>query len=426
MKNLLFLAYFFPPHGGGGVLRSVETVRLLSSHGWRTTVVAGPEDGYWIKDESLLGRLPQSTKVLRAGALNPVRILRFADRSQDRKEKLRSERAIRKWRRFADWLPVPDVYCTWIAPAVRKSFKAASQADWIMSTSPPESAHLAAWYLAGRTGTRWAADFRDPWVRGIYRKFPTALHRALQRHLERMVVKRADLVLASSEEAVEDFRSRYPEQPEDKFQFVPNGFDSREFSDFPHNPPQNAPLTIIHTGNLTLDRDPVPLFRALAALNREFGGESPCCKIELVGLCDKRVRKAAQEFLSGDSVTFSGYLPRGEVLKKLAGSHLALLLESFAPNAELVVPGKLYDYLGARMPVLALVPKGAASRLIEKTGCGVAVTEPDGRKIQNTLRTFLDRLQNGKPLHPPPEENELACYERSAVVGRLADLLCQR
>ncbi len=80
MKNLLFLAYFFPPHGGGGVLRSVETVRLLSSHGWRTTVVAGPEDGYWIKDESLLGRLPESTKILRAGALDPVRILRFADR----------------------------------------------------------------------------------------------------------------------------------------------------------------------------------------------------------------------------------------------------------------------------------------------------------------------------------------------------------
>jgi hypothetical protein len=69
------------------------------------------------------------------------------------------------------------------------------------------------------------------------------------------------------------------------------------------------------------------------------------------------------------------------------------------------------------------VPEGAASRLIEKTGCGVAVTEPDSREIQITLRDLLDCLRNGKPLFPPAEENELACYERSAVVGRLAELL---
>jgi len=425
VKNLLLLAYFFPPHGGGGVLRSVETVRLLSDHGWCSTVVAGPGEGYWVRDQSLLGRLPRSVKVVRTGALAPFRVLRFSARKPESGEEPRSEGAIRKWRRLADWLPVPDVYFTWAASAVRKSFQAASKADWIISTSPPESAHLAACHLTRRTGARWAADFRDPWVRGIYRKFPTALHRAVQRRLERMVVQGADLVLATSEDAVEDFRSRYPAQPEDKFQFIPNGFDPGEFSRFPHNPPEKEPLTIIHTGNLTLERNPVPLFRAIAALNRKLSRENPCCRIELAGLCDNRVREAAQELLPEDSITFSGYLPRGEVLKKLAGSHLGLLLESFAENAELVVPGKLYDYLGAGLPVLALVPKGAASRLVEQTGCGVAVTEPDSGRIQEILRSFLHRLRNGEQLHAPARQGELGRYERPAVVARLAELLSQ-
>ena len=424
MKNLLLLAYFFPPQGGGGVLRSVETVRLLHDHGWRTTVVAGPEHGYWIRDETLLDRLPRSTKVLRAGALAPARILRSRGWAQEGKDGIRSERAIAKWRRLAHWLPVPDVYCSWIVSAVRKSLDAASQADWIISTSPPESAHLAAVYLARRTGKPWAADFRDPWVRGIYRKFPTPIHRVFQGRLERMVVQRANLVLATSEEAVADFHFRYPQQPAEKFQFVPNGFDSAEFGSLlPRDPPRNAPLTIIHTGNLTLDRDPVPLFRAIGALNRESARQGPCCKIELAGLCDERVHKAAREILCEDSVTFSGCLPREEVLGKLAGSHLGLLIESFAPDARLVVPGKLYDYLGAGLPVLALVPQGAASRLIGETACGVAVTEPDSRRIQEVLRSCLDRLRNGEPLHAPPRQSELDRYERPAIIARLAGLL---
>ena len=426
MKNLLLLAYFFPPHGGGGVLRAVETVRLLEPLGWRCTVIAGPESGYWHSDESLLERIPHSAEILRTGAFNPVRIFQAFSRKGREPEKVRSEGAIRRWRKLADWLPVPDVYFSWIKPAVEAAKEKAAAADWIMSTSPPESAHLAALYLARRYGKKWAADFRDPWVNGIYRRFPTPVHESFQRKLERAVIRRADLVLASSEEAVEDFRNRYPGQPPDKFQFLPNGFDSAEFGALNNAAPSAGPLRIMHAGNLTLDRDLSVLFKALAALKEEDTGNPPLFRLELAGPRDNRLRVQTEELGLTEEVVFSGYLPRGEVLKRLAGSHLALLVESFNPRAALVVPGKLYDYFGAGLPVLALVPQGAASRLLERTRAGVALTSPDKTLVKETLQKFLGCFRAGKPLLGPPDQTELARYERAGLVGRLAALLEER
>ena len=426
MKNLLLLSYFFPPHGGGGGLRAVETVRLLEPLGWRSTVVAGPESGYWHTDESLLERIPPSAEVLRTGVFNPARIFDAFSRKGREPGKVRSEGAIRRLRKLADWLPVPDVYFGWIKPAVSAARAKVGEVDWIMSTSPPETAHLAAMYLSRRYGKKWAADFRDPWVSGIYRRFPTPVHESFQRKLERAVIRRADLVLASSREAVEDFRGRYPGQPPDKFQFLPNGFDSAEFAALKKDALSAGPLRIIHAGNLTLGRDISALLEALAALKNE----KPCgpapFQLELAGPCDSRLKVQAEKLGLAEEVVFSGYLPRGEILKRLAGSHLALLVESFDPRAALVVPGKLYDYFGAGLPVLALAPEGAVSQVLERTRAGVMLTSPDRALVKETLQKFLGRFRAGKPLLGPPDQAELARYERASLVGRLAELLEER
>ncbi|HUU26360.1 MAG TPA: glycosyltransferase family 4 protein [archaeon] len=420
MNHLLLLAYFFPPHGGGGVLRSVETVRLLENHGWRSTVIAGPPGGYWYKDQSLAGRVPDSARVVHTRALVGPGALLALGRLGSRRVPGRSEKTVGRLRRLADWLGVPDVYCGWIPSALSAAFEHARRADCILSTSPPESAHLAAWYLARKTGKRWVADFRDPWVRGIYRRYPTPFHKSCQKRLERLAIERADLVLATTEAAVSDFRSRYPHFPPEKFQHLPNGFDPLEFSEFQNNAPPGGPLRLIHTGGLTLDRDPTPLFEALASLNRQGKDR---CSLELVGPCDGHFKERAEALGLAGTVTFSGFLPRSEVLGKIAASHLALLLESFAPGAELVVPGKFYDYLGARIPVLAVVPPGAAEEIVTRTGCGITVTEPESRKIAEAMRMLLDRFERKQSLIDGTRPEEVSRYERARLVEKLAGLL---
>ncbi len=422
MKKLLVLSWFFPPHGGGGVLRPADTVRFLAGQGWSATVIAGPESGWWVRDPELERRVPTGTLVLRAGGLTGPGLLRKLPGRDGREGPAsRSERRVRFFRRLTDWLPLPDVYCGWIPAALRAAAPHLSSTDWILSTSPPESAHLAAWELARRSGRPWVADFRDPWLNGIYRRCPTPAHRAFQARLERLVVERAELVLATSREAAADFRARYPQLPPEKFHCLPNGFDPEEFP--PCDPTAGLPLRIIHAGGLTLDRELGPLLEAL----RKLGPSREKIRLELCGLAPEGLAERVARLGLAEVVTISGYLPRRELLERLARAHLGLVLESFSPRAALVVPGKLYDYLGAGLPVLALVPPGAAAEVVRRTGAGVALTAPDPEALHTLLSGALARLERGEPpLALAPQPEEIAHYRRPRLVAELAALLERR
>ena len=106
-----------------------------------------------------------------------------------------------------------------------------------------------------------------------------------------------------------------------------------------------------------------------------------------MGLCGERFRRKAQVLGVEDLFDFRIPLPRSRVLELLAGADLGLVLESFRAGAELVVPMKTYDYLGAGLEVLALVvPEGAADRLVRETGCGIAVTQKSATAVAKALR----------------------------------------
>ena len=425
MKHLLMLSYFFPPHGGGGVLRPLQTARLLVDHGWRTTVVAGPESGWWLRDEGLLDGLPEEVDILRTRALSGPGLLRAFRRGSRRQHGIvtgRSERTVRLFRGLADWLGVPDVYCGWIPFAVRAAIKVAGSADCILSTSPAESAHLAARSVARTVKKPWVADFRDPWFRGIYRHYPTGLHESIQQRSERRVVAEASAVIANTEAALDDFHSRYPDLPADKFLVIPNGFDPQEFDRFQEDRKKPGPLKIIHAGGLTLDRDPTVVFEALAALKAE-SPNGPPCRLEMVGLCDKSFREKAGTLGVDDLVGFTGPLPRAEVLDRLAGADAGLVLESFRRGAELVVPGKTYDYLGAGLAVLAVVPEGAAARLVRETGCGSVVTRKSVGAVKDALKKLLSRHAESESPAGPRNTDAVRQYERPRLVNRLAGLL---
>ncbi|MEA2064255.1 MAG: glycosyltransferase, partial [Gemmatimonadota bacterium] len=313
MRHLLMFSYYFPPHGGGGVLRPLQTARLLAENGWRTTVVAGPESGWWLRDESLLEGLPKEVEIVRTRALSGPGLLRLFSRNRPRQPGRgttgRSERAIRLFRYLADWSGVPDVYCGWIPFAARAGKKIASSVDCVLSTSPVESAHLAARLVAQACNKPWIADFRDPWVRGIYRRYPTALHRRFQERLEQMVVRDAGAVIVNTGAALEDFHYRYPDLPPEKFVAIPNGYDPQEFKkQKAERVVEPGPLKMIHAGGLSLDRDPCTVFKALAELKKESTGENAPLppQLELVGLVDEKFRSRAETLGVDDLVTFTG------------------------------------------------------------------------------------------------------------------------
>jgi len=414
--KLLLISYFFPPHGGGGVMRAVETVRLLSRRGWEITVLAGPEDGWWVRDDSLLERIPDPVKVIRPGQSGLASMFGALRGGGGR-----NEGGVRLLKRLAAWLPVVDGYSGWSRAAVRAALELDWRPDWIVSSSPPESSHLAAKKLSAALGCRWAADFRDPWTEAIYRRQPTALHRMYQLARERRVIANAGLVISTTGETSKNFSGRYPELPREKFVCVPNGYDPDEFASFGGERPRRLPLRLIHAGNLSLDRDISPLLEAIARVNRD----GVLCRLELAGQVAAGTIDRLRNLRLEGAVTISGYVPRPKLLERLAASHAGVIVEAFRPGAELVVPGKLYDYFGASLPTLALAPPGALSNILERTGGGVAATEPDPARLENLLRQMIENVKRGGMALRPPDPSRIEQYQRPELVARLAELLEQ-
>ena len=169
MRRLLIFAYFYPPLAGGGVHRVLSFTRHLPAHGWACTVVCAGERDFWVTDDSLVAAVPDDTEVIRvrggSGLSTWLRLRR------DDAEGRRSVRVFAPLRKIVDWCLFPDSYLGWAqrARATVQARIAKGDIDAMLSSSPPDSVHLAAADVARQTGVPWVADFRDPWSRAPWR-----------------------------------------------------------------------------------------------------------------------------------------------------------------------------------------------------------------------------------------------------------------
>jgi hypothetical protein len=83
------------------------------------------------------------------------------------------------------------------------------------------------------------------------------------------------------------------------------------------------------------------------------------------------------------------------------------------------VPAKLFEYIGARKPVLALTePDGSTGRLVARARCGRVVDQRDVDGIARVLKELLEQKRRG-PLAFEPDGDALALLD----VRRQAELL---
>ena len=162
MRRLLVLCYFYPPLGGGGVHRVLGFTRHLPRHGWECTVVCADAGDYWVSDESLLAGVPRATEVIRVRGGSALSAWLGLTRAASGR---RSTRAFSGLRKLSDWWLIPDSYVGWSRRARAAAERRARRGgfDAMLSSSPPDSVHLAALAVHRRIGLPWVADFRDPW-----------------------------------------------------------------------------------------------------------------------------------------------------------------------------------------------------------------------------------------------------------------------
>jgi glycosyltransferase involved in cell wall biosynthesis len=412
MKVLLVTMYF-PPAGGGGVQRSLKLAQYLPTLGIETHVLA-PDDPKWVHRDPEL-RAPTQAWIHRARYVGP--------RARKPAEDIRAaqgglERALVQAQVTARRLLVPDASVTWNLTAIPAAIRIARREgiDAVITTSPPGSVHFVGAAVQRATGTRWIADLRDPLVANQQRRDDTVAARARQttnEQVARLVARRADAVSCVSEAIADEVRGL---DPRGVVRVVANGCDFDDFAGLEYEPASRFRIT--HTGSFFGKRDPRPFLQAFRDADLD-------AVARFVGDFRSTDREWAESLGLGDRLELVEYLPRAESLRLQRDSEaLLLLVPDAGGRGKGVLSGKVFEYIAAGRPILAVVPPdGAAAELIRETDAGVVVAPDDVEGIKRALVELHTRFTNGGLASVELAKRDEERLSRKARVEEMAALV---
>jgi len=383
MKVLLVTMYF-PPAGGGGVQRALKFATHLPELGIETHVLA-PDDPKWIhRDDEL--QPPTLAWVHRARYVGP--------KGRKPAEELHGTRGLERMSRQARLagrrLLVPDENVSWNLTAIPAAVRIAKREgiDVVLTTSPPSSVHLVGAAVKRAAGIPWVADLRDSVVAHPHRRAESRLVRAKEsgeHAIARLICRSADAIVCVSDAIADEMRERSPAGP---VFGIANGSDFDDFAGLEHH--VSTRFRITHAGSFFGKRDPRPFLTALQQSGLDIVAR-------FLGDFRSADREWAETLGLGDRLELIPYAPRRRSLELQRDSEaLLLLIPEAGGRGRGVLSGKVFEYLAAERPILALVPPdGAAAALIRDAGAGIVVPPDDVDAIEAALRDLDARWQAG-------------------------------
>ena len=411
--KLLLVTLYFPPAGGGGVQRPLKFASHLPAHGIETHVLA-PDDPKWVHEDVDLP-LPTQAWVHRARYVGP-RGRRLADELHGRSG---LDLAVRRASTVGRRLLLPDENVTWNATAIPKaiSIVRSEGIDVVLTTSPPASVHLIGAAVQRATGAKWVADLRDSIALHAHRSADGMGARAKQKAragVAHLVARKADAIVTAAEAITAETRGL---SPKGLLVTIPNGCDFDDFAGLEYV--RGDRLRITHAGSFFGKRDPKPFLRALAASGLED------VTVRFLGDFRPGDRDAVHELGLDDRVELIPHVPRRESLRLQRESDvLLLLIPEAGGRGRGVLSGKVFEYIAAERPILAVVPPdGAAAELVRDANVGIVAAPEDVDAIRDALLDLHARWRAGKLDGTPLSQEWRDRLSRGSRVEELAELL---
>lgn len=425
--NILYLAYYFPPMGMAGVMRTVKFIKYLPKFGYEPAVITVKPLSYHAYDHTLLDEIPDDVGIIRTESLEPLRIMRLMGEltAKLRGSEYETSPVISTRSRWGGYLVrallPPDEKILWHPFLIPGAVRELRDGDYkaIVTTSPPESIHLAGLVIHRMTGIPWIADFRDAWTTNLLRKNQPFISRWLDRYFEGMVVRNCTRMITVTEELKDEFITRYPEVSEDKFITITNGFDHKELTW--HKPEKDTDkLVITHCGNFSSFQSASYFLRAVSELIDERPHLKDEIQVSFVGVMREDEVEMIERSDLSEVVELKGYLPHKQALEEQLNSDILLLIAH--PEIEKTrILGKTFEYLWARRPIFAVAPEGATVNLIRRENAGFSVHPGDVEGIKEKLLDVIEKYKSDG-LAPLKDEGLLR-YTRENLTGDLVDVL---
>jgi glycosyltransferase involved in cell wall biosynthesis len=423
MQKILIIAYYWPPAGGPGVQRWLKFVKYLRDFQLEPIVYVPENPNYPITDNSLLDEIPEGIKILKQPIFEPYGLASILSK---KKTKRISSGIIQKHKkqsvleRAMLWIRgnffIPDARKFWVKPSVNflSDFIEKEAIKTIITTGPPHSIHLIGLDLKEKLSLQWLADFRDPWTSIGYHKKLKLSTAAAKKHksLESKVLNTADKIVVTSKTTKTEFES-ITKKP---IEVITNGFDGEvkatELDD---------KFTISHIGSLLTDRNPQTLWKVLREICNENESFNKQLQINLVGVVGKEVLTSIADYGLLSRTKEIGYVSHDKVLQLQPKSQILLLLEIDSEETKGILPGKLFEYLNARRPILAIGPDGwEASAIVKETNSGVGLVSNEESALKNVLLEWFVLFEKNK-LHL--NSTGIEKYSRIALTEQLTNFI---
>jgi len=421
--KVLIITYYWAPAGGSGVQRWLKFVKYLRDFNIEPVIFTVDEANYPITDVSLEKDIPEGIEVVKNPIWEPNNLFSIF-----------KKKGAKTSAGFLDPNPsfagrimqyvranyfIPDARKFWIQPSVKKlkKYLQENKIDAIITTGPPHSLHLIGLQLKRELGVKWIADFRDPWTDiDYFHQLPlTQRSKAKHHQLEQEVLINADVTLVVGETMKKNY-----EKFSNNIHVITNGYDSEEQKEIEVK--LDEKFSITHIGLMNADRNPKIVWEALSELSQENAEFSEDLEIKLIGNIANEVEEELAKY-QFKNITRIAYVPHSEVQEHQKASQVLLLAVNKVPSAKGIITGKIFEYLQAKRPILAVGPEdGDLAEILTKTNAGTIVDFDDKAKMKKEIMQLYADYKKGD-LQVASED--ITQYHRKKLTEKLSIILKQ-
>ncbi|MRX64639.1 glycosyltransferase [Maribacter luteus] len=397
MKKVLIITYYWPPAGGPGVQRWLKFVKYLPHFGITPIVYIPENPNYPILDNSFVKEVPKDVIIYKHPIREPYKLAGLFSKKDAKRISsgiitTKNQSIIEKamlWVRGNFF--IPDARKNWVGPSVKflDAIIDKERIDTVVTTGPPHSIHLIGNRLKELKGIRWLTDFRDPWTSiGYHKKLKLTRKSQLEhKRLEHQVLNNADGIIVTSYTTKKEFET-ITDKP---ISVITNGFDS----DDQGHAPLTKDFTISHIGSLLSGRNPLVLWKVLGELVNENEGLKTSFKLRLAGVISEDVLQTIKDSGLENHTEILGYISHEEAITLQQQSQVLLLVEIDSKETRGILPGKLYEYMAAERPILAIGPeKWDAAQIIADTHSGFSFGYSDENELKDVLLKWFWAYKN--------------------------------
>ena len=377
--------------------RWLKFVKYLPNFGVEPFVYIPENPTYPLLDENLLKEVSEKATIIKKPIFEPYGLASFLSKNKtnkissgiisNKKKQSFIEKAL-LWIRGNMF--IPDARIFWVKPSIKFlcNYIIENNIETIITTGPPHSVHLIGLGLKKQNNIKWIADFRDPWTTIGYHKALKLSKKAAQKHkdLEKEVMNSCDQLIVTSSTT----KSEFEQITSKPIEVITNGYDFEEVA----KKSMDSKFTLAHIGSFLSERNPRILWKSLSELVHENKAFANDFQLKLIGAVSKEVLETIKEFRLENYVNYLGYVSHKEALQEQKSSQVLLLIEIDSEATNCIIPGKLFEYMVSKRPIIAIGPQKADfASIIKETNSGTFFTYDEKEALKSQIKIYYNQFK---------------------------------